>query len=501
SLFFYMATRVSQAGVPLLLSSPQKLGLTAWGTLGVFVLAGIFLPQRRTAAPEVQPLPASAGSLGLVFGLLTGLSLGLATNLHLWSAQTDPVPDAAYFLPLAIGALTGWLAYRHGQAQRLLLIGAATCALGAALVPLLYTGYDLLLGQLACTGAAAGIFTLWAFFLGRWRAYLRQDPEFFPWLGLQGGFVGLLLILAVFLLKANPGGFWLALLGAGGLLLWHELRNPSQELGGTVLDRLWQYSCGVFALMGLGVLLLPVPAIQAQPPAGPITVMTSNIRYGWTDDYRFDPFLHPRWLKTRLPAIMGLEEVNKGHTSGAYSDLFRLYQKLLPGRWLYGDAHFGFGNALFTRYEVLGHEVRTYQARDMLKRSCLITTLRIENQPVDVFVTHLSHLDPPNPVREAQAAELAGWLGQSRHPWILLGDFNATPDSAEIQLIEKLAHPLFRSQPKLLQINSFPAIKPTRRIDYIFFSSEFSLKKMNVLDNGGTTDHRPVYAELELKKK
>ncbi|MEZ0372061.1 MAG: endonuclease/exonuclease/phosphatase family protein, partial [Candidatus Sericytochromatia bacterium] len=121
--------------------------------------------------------------------------------------------------------------------------------------------------------------------------------------------------------------------------------------------------------------------------------------------------------------------------------------------------------------------------------------------PVDVFVTHLSHLDPPNPVREAQAAELAGWLGQSRHPWILLGDFNATPDSAEIQLIEKLAHPLFRSQPKLLQINSFPAIKPTRRIDYIFFSSEFSLKKMNVLDNGGTTDHRPVYAELELKKK
>lgn len=501
SCFFYSATRISQGGMPLLLSSPQSMGLMGWGVLTIFVLAGLFMPERKHLEPDDPgTLPAYAGSLGLVFGLLVGLSVGLVVNLHLWSAKTEPVAPAVYFLPLALGALLAWGAYRFGQKQRPLILGLGALALAAGLIPLLHTGYDLKLGLLASLGASTGLFSLWASFLGRWRAYTRLQADFFPWLGLQGGFVGLLLILALFLLKAEPRGFWLAWAVAAGVLLLHEVRQPALETGKTPLDRLWLYSGSVFAIMGAMVLVLPTLSQPIDIPKGPIQVITSNIRYGWTDDYRYDPFVHPRWLKPRLPGILGLEEVNKGHTSGAYSDLYRLYQKLLPGgRWFYGDAHYGFGNALFTRYPVLGHEVRTYRAKDMLKRSCLKVTLTIQGRPVDVFVTHLSHLDPPNPVREAQAAELAGWLKAETKPWILLGDFNAQPDSGEVRAIEAVAHPLFRRHPAFLETPSFPSLKPTRRIDYIFFSQDFDLIKTEVLANGGTSDHRPVFAELNLR--
>lgn len=506
SIFFYLSTRIAQSGVPLVLASPTGLGLSGWGTLAVFVLAGIFLPQRLGTKPEakladeateVTPLPKWVGSLGLVFGLLTGLSVGLVANLHLWSAQTEPMPAAAYFLPLALGAWLAWISYR--RLPRLALVAGAGLLLGGGLVPLLYTGYDQTLGLIACAGASLGLFSLWAVFLGRWRAYQRQQPEYFPWLGLQGGFVALLLILTMFLLKADPGGFWLALLGSAGLLLLHEFKGQKLELTVTPLDRLWLYSCGIFAVMGLAARFVPIPTQAAEADTKPeITVMTTNIRYGWTDDYRFDPMVHPRWLKDRLPEIMGLQEVNKGHTSGAYADDFRLYQKLIPGRWIYGDAHFGFGNALYTRYKVLSTEVRTYQAKDMLKRSCLISTVEIQGKQVEVYVTHLSHLAPPNAVREAQVAELTGWLKASSKPWILLGDFNAEPDSPEIKQVQAVSHPDLK-QTKLFMAQSFPAEHPNRRIDFIFFSRQFQLKKMEVLDNGVTTDHRPVYAELLLK--
>ncbi len=516
SLFFYLSTRIAQSGVPLILTSPTSLGITGWGTLAVFVLAGIFLPQRQvfraesltapsselssestSKAEPADKLPKAAGSLGLVFGLLSGLSVGLVANLHLWSAKTEPMPAAAYFLPLALGALLAWMAYSRLARPVLIVIGSLL--LGAGLVPLLYTGYDKTLGLLACLGASLGLFSLWAVFLGRWRDYQQRQPKYFPWLGLQGGFIALLLILTMFLLKANPGGFWLALAGSAGLLLMHELKGQKLNLQATPLERLWYYSCGIFGVMGLAALFVPIPNRAVAADNKPeITVMSSNIRYGWTDDYRFDPMQHPRWLRDHTTEIMGLQEVNKGHTSGAYADDFRLYQKMIPGQWLYGDAHYGFGNALYTRYPVLKSEVRTYTAKDMLKRSCLITTLEIQGKPVDVYVTHLSHLAPPNPVREAQVGELIGWLKQSDKPWILIGDFNAEPDSPEIKQVQAISHPLLR-KPDQYKIMSFPAAHPNRRIDYIFFSQDFELKKMEILNNGVTSDHRPIYAELLLE--
>ncbi len=516
AFFFYLSTRTVQAGLPLMLLAPQGMGYIPWSILSLSVLLGAGLPYRMNDLSnplETRSLKKGSGSIGLVFGLLMGMSVGIIQNLHIWSARTPDLPSAAYFLSLGLGVFLGRALYLTGTFLPIRL-GVSGVALAAGIYGLLYfdiNTVDSVMFQRSLSlifhGAGAlGLTTFWCFFLQRFSAYQRQQKTFFPWLSLQTGFIGLLLVLAIFLLKANPIGFWVAWGLSLSILFLHELRAGESIKGiGKPHQRLWYGACGVFALLGLTSFFAPQPGStkgQAENSAAPfnntIEVMSTNIRYGWTDDYRFAPLEHMRYLKQRIPDILGVQEVNKGHTSGAYSDLYRLYQQALPGQWSYADANFGFGNAMLSRYPVLHSEGRVYQAKDMLKRSCLINTLKIGENKVTVLVTHVSHLAAPNPVRQAQINELSGWIQQLDTPWILIGDFNATPDTAEIQQLIQLSHPVYQSQPPWLNSLSFPAAQPDRRIDYIFFSKDFELQTMEVLNNGTTTDHRPVRAELRL---
>jgi endonuclease/exonuclease/phosphatase family metal-dependent hydrolase len=91
-------------------------------------------------------------------------------------------------------------------------------------------------------------------------------------------------------------------------------------------------------------------------------------------------------------------------------------------------------------------------------------------------------------------------IAQSRRPWILIGDFNSLPTSPEISALMKIASPVFAQQPELLAEMSHPAQDPTMRIDSVFFSDDFELLSQQVVDNGTTSDHRPIRSRLRLTK-
>lgn len=518
AFFFYLSTRISQGGLPLLLLQPQGVGWMPWLMLTVIVMVGLFLPSRPAQTIEQAPIDLTAtapspwqGSLGIVFGLLMGLSVGIIENLHIWSARTPTYSAAIYLLSLAAGVYGGLALWRM-KAPPLLRLALAGLGTAVGIYALLYMDLSTWTNPSAVVAfslvthalSAMGLMTCWSFFLQRMLSYQRARPGFFPWGSLQTGFVFLLLILAMFLLKANPAGFWVALVLSLAVLGFHEVRRTPDEDTCSLsvhpsVSRLWHYTCGLFVVVGAVSLWVPSPAAVSATPSGEsFGVMSSNIRYGWTDDYRFEPLAHMRYLRTHAPEILGLQEVNKGHTSGAYTDLFRLYAQAIPGQWFYGDAHYGFGNSLLSRFKVLHSENRVFQAKDMLKRACLINTVEIKGRPVTVMVTHVSHLDAPNPVRQAQIQELSGWIQSLKTPWILIGDFNATPDSPEVQQLMALSHPVYRENPDWLNTFSFPGAEPNRRIDYIFFSKDFALESMDVLDNQGSSDHRPLLARLRL---
>lgn len=506
AVFLYLGVRVSNQGLALFFAPPtqQSGGYMAWLLLLVGVFANCVLPlpapARLSPTPVTSAYPRLLPQLfGLVLGPLIGLSVGLIYNLHIWSAKTPEYQSAVYFLSLSLGLGLAWGLFRNFASKHLLLLPLAGLGLAFSLFAVLYQPFPLPLALLAHGAGCMGLSLFWLYFFSRFQAFQRDLPDYFPVWGLQLGFVLLLVVLAIFLLNANPNGFWLVLLISLGLLLWGEMRSRVLPTEQVPLQRLWLFALGCFLLPGLMAF-----AITDRSPDQPVKdgqwlrIMSTNIRYGWTDDYRFDPFPHVQWLKHHPVDLLGIQEVNKGHTSGAYSDLFRLYQQTLPGHWRYADANYGFGNALMTALPILSSETRLYQAKDILRRSCLKATVQVGSRPVDVYITHLSHLPHPNLVRQAQMQELLGWIRESKNPWLVIGDFNAHPDSPEVQALLKIAHPAFQTQPELLQQPSFPSLNPTERIDYVFFSSQFKLRKQQILESAGSTDHRPILTELAL---
>jgi endonuclease/exonuclease/phosphatase family metal-dependent hydrolase len=228
--------------------------------------------------------------------------------------------------------------------------------------------------------------------------------------------------------------------------------------------------------------------------------MTTNIRYGWTDDYRFEPQKHLQWLQRHPADIIGYQEVNKGSIYGSFMDLYQYYRSSISGNSVYGDASYGFGNSLSTSLNIKDSRVFAYRSADMIQRSFVWTLLEFNDLEIEVYVTHLSHLPNPNKIRQEQVAELIDWIGRSKRPWILMGDFNAQPDEPEIVELLKMSNQVFTQKPELLKELSHDSLEPTMRIDYIFFSEHFELIEQKVLDNQGTSDHRPVLARLKLNK-
>ena len=79
---------------------------------------------------------------------------------------------------------------------------------------------------------------------------------------------------------------------------------------------------------------------------------------------------------------------------------------------------------------------------------------------------------------------------------ILAGDMNARPDAEPIRILrERWTNAMDDAASPTV-----PVVNPTSRIDYIFYRSaaDFRLRDARVIPELMASDHRPVFAELEL---
>jgi endonuclease/exonuclease/phosphatase family metal-dependent hydrolase len=485
--------------------------LIAMSALALYFL----MTSDETSPEEPESRTEAAGTLltqvqAISAGLLVGLSVGLMFNLNVWNRAfgLKELSTTVFLLALGAAMTTGiGLLAAAGQNRFTTVLLLVLSALFIGL------GLKMVLDMPTSRGAAVLVFFLssvgltifWGVFLRRLHLFLQQNDGRLPYLGLQIGFVLFLFVLLFFLLFSNPNGFWVALGLSTTLLLLLELTHEDVKLGARVAPR---YGVAVAVLFVAPAILSMTGGGVSQKKVKPLsqsprfTVMTANIRYGWTDDYRYEPGPMLNWLKKHPADLIGFQEFNRGHTSASYMDLFTFYTASLPGNWHYADANYGFGNALLSRFPVKSAKLMNYDAKDILRRSCLKTVVEVHGQKINVMVTHLSHIAHPNKIRQAQVQQLIKWLKKNKRPWILMGDMNAKPKHPEIKWLTAAAHPLFTKRSKeLFTPKSYPAKKPNIRIDYIFFSKHFKLHSMKVLDPGIATDHRPIRAVLSLKKR
>ena len=118
---------------------------------------------------------------------------------------------------------------------------------------------------------------------------------------------------------------------------------------------------------------------------------------------------------------------------------------------------------------------------------------------IRVLATHFHHRTDDHAVREEQASFVAGELVAPSDPVpsILLGDFNALPESPCLAI---LAGAGWRDVFDIGDSSgTYPSRAPVRRIDTIFFRGPWQLLRAEIAPPWGS-DHRAVVAELVLER-
>jgi len=192
--------------------------------------------------------------------------------------------------------------------------------------------------------------------------------------------------------------------------------------------------------------------------------------------------------------LVGLQEVDFLRPRSRFSIQSRKLGQMLSMESVFGPTIkcFGlprFGNAVLSKFPII--ECVNYQLPSRWEQRCLLKVkVKIEAATIAFCCVHfgLNQLE-----RLKQAGKVVQYISAENLPLILVGDFNAGPESDEIKKIKTLFHPV---DPEGLQ-PTFPANKPEHQIDYIFYSAHWKLIKTFVLDSQAS-DHLPLGAEFEL---
>ncbi|WP_212002714.1 endonuclease/exonuclease/phosphatase family protein [Chitinophaga sp. HK235] len=109
-----------------------------------------------------------------------------------------------------------------------------------------------------------------------------------------------------------------------------------------------------------------------------------------------------------------------------------------------------------------------------------------------------THLDSEKHAgdRIAQAITLAEYFRETQTPVILAGDFNATPNAKEIQILKKIF-----TDATAQMGPTFPADSPRVKLDYIMYHPKhhWNVTGARVIEEAVASDHRPLLSDLELK--
>ncbi len=235
------------------------------------------------------------------------------------------------------------------------------------------------------------------------------------------------------------------------------------------------------------------------PQRRPLVVMTYNIA-GHDELIDGD---HVRQIAEAIqrihPDIVALQEVHRGTWQARFRDQLAelesrtgLHGYFAPSYVRWGG---GYGNAILTRGELVRGEVHPLPCTGE-PRALLEATIRIDGATITVYATHLTAWGRLNSkIRAEQLRCLAREVRTSRHPYILAGDFNTSPDSPEMAEFRRENVAQLASQ----------AVGPTfplwgKQIDYIFADHGWQVRTSRSWPVE-VSDHLPVTAELVWERK
>lgn len=236
-----------------------------------------------------------------------------------------------------------------------------------------------------------------------------------------------------------------------------------------------------------------------------IRILTYNVHGCIGTDRRLDPRRIADVIAACDPDIVALQELDVGRRRSGWTD-----QAVIIAGYLAMDSHFH--AALHLEEEEYGDAILSRFPSRLLKAAALPSigeprgalAVSITVQGVQIVVVN-THLGLRRRERVRQVEELLGpaWLGhpQIKHrPAILMGDFNAVPNSIAYR---RLAQHLVEVQAGSSHRDkvTFPSRLPFLRLDHIFLHNGLAVLGAEVVRKGlarQASDHLPVLARIAV---
>jgi endonuclease/exonuclease/phosphatase family metal-dependent hydrolase len=233
-----------------------------------------------------------------------------------------------------------------------------------------------------------------------------------------------------------------------------------------------------------------------------LRVLTYNIHHGEGVDRKLDLERIASVIRAVSPDVVALQEVDHGTIRTNRVNQAEELSRLTEMQVIFGkniDYEGGdYGNAVLSKLPIQSHEniLLPSLGQGGEQRGLLVVELQTAAAGSILFVsTHLDHR-PPDAERFASAQVINDRFARNdERPIILAGDLNATRDSRVLDRLNE-----FWKNASDEETPTVPVTRPRRQIDYILFrpASRWRVIDVRVLDEQVASDHRPLFAVLEL---
>lgn len=233
-----------------------------------------------------------------------------------------------------------------------------------------------------------------------------------------------------------------------------------------------------------------------------VRVLCYNVHHGAGVDGKLDLPRIAKVIQSVKPDLVALQEVDKGAGRSGRVDQAAELARLTGMRHVFGaniplqGGHYG--NAVLSRLPIAGRRNHLLPNVDSgEQRGALEVHFKGPGkQPLRLFATHLDHRRPDKE-RLASAVFLNAMADkQNTAPTLLAGDLNDVLGSRVLKEFQKAWTPT-----NVRPMPTSPAGKPIRQIDFILFrpAARWKVIETKVLDEAEASDHRPIFAILELR--
>ena len=248
--------------------------------------------------------------------------------------------------------------------------------------------------------------------------------------------------------------------------------------------------------------LLPVSASHSAEPTR-LRVLSYNIHHAEGVDRKLDVERIAGVILSTKPDVVALQEVDQKVKRTDSVDQPAELARLTEMNVVFGaniDLQGGhYGNAVLSRFPITRHKNHLLpNIDDSEQRGVIEAEIALPkfNQSLLLLATHLDYN-----IHHAERLASAKFINEliarhPQHPALLAGDLNATPDSETLQLFQAKWTPTNEKPMATVPVN-----RPTKQIDFILHrpANRWKIVEVKVLDEAVASDHRAIFAVLELQ--